>query len=233
MGKFTDDQIREEVVKVLENPEMRKCYHCVHGEDCRECKMLHIPISKYQYAGRCKHYITNEELMVLQTKERIAKIEKEEKKINHILTMSLNCIETAMLFLEDFEARVESSYREADAKGTGDAKARKNDRQWIASLSRSFKNMQGHMEGIRRQYTHFFEPQLNKVFFDKEKNTYDAESYDDHMSDAHELARVMMKYFDKSYLSFDNARSIEGYIDSLNGTGVMEDVDYRRYNLRR
>ena len=53
------------------------------------------------------------------------------------------------------------------------------------------------------------------------------------MSDANELARVMMKYFDKAYLSFDNADAIEKYIDSLEGVGVMVDEDYKRYNLRR
>ena len=233
MGKYTDEQIREEVVKTLENPELRKCFQCVYGEDCRECKKLRIPISRFQYAGLCKHYITNEELMVLQAKERMAKIEKDEKKINHILTMCLNCVETAMLYLEDFESRVETAYKEADAKGTGDPKVRKNDRQWIGSLKRAFKNMLNGVEGVRRQYTHFFEPQLNKVFFDKETKVYDAQSYDDHMSDAHELARIMMKYFDKSYLSFENAQSIEGYIDSLEGTGVIETSDYKRYNLRR
>ena len=74
---------------------------------------------------------------------------------------------------------------------------------------------------------------LNKVFFDKESKVYDAQSYDDHMSDANELARVMMKYFDKAYLSFDNADAIEKFIDSLEGVGVMEEADYKRYNLRR
>ena len=43
----------------------------------------------------------------------------------------------------------------------------------------------------------------------------------------------MMKYFDKSYLGWENANEIEEKIDSLPGTGVMEEADYKRYNLRR
>lgn len=233
MSKYTDEQIKQEVCKTLENPALRKCFQCVHGENCRECQKLHIPISKYQYAGHCQYYITNEELMIQQAKEAMAKLEKEEKKLNHILTMVINCIEAAMLFLEDFESRVEAQYQAAEAKGTGDPRVRKNDRQWIGTLTRAYKNIRKDIESIRRQYTHFFEPQINKVFFDKETNIYDVQSYDDHMSDAHELARIMMKYFDKSYLSFDNANTIEGVIDSLQGTGVMEESDYKRYNLRR
>lgn len=231
--RYTDEQIRAEVNKTLENPQLRRCSHCFYGEDCTRCKKLNIPISKYQYAGFCKHFITNEEKLVEEAKEAMALTAKNERKLNHILTMMLNGVEAAMLFMEDFEQRIESEYKRAEARGTGDPKVRKSDRQWISNLSRAYKAIKKDLEGARRQYTHYFEPMLNKVFFDKESKVYDAQSYDDHMSDANELARVMMKYFDKAYLSFDNADAIEKYIDSLEGVGVMVDEDYKRYNLRR
>lgn len=231
--RYTDEQIRAEVNKTLENPQLRRCSHCFYGEDCTRCKKLNIPISKYQYAGFCKHFITNEEKLVEEAKEAMALTAKNERKLNHILTMMLNGVEAAMLFMEDFEQRIESEYKRAEARGTGDPKVRKSDRQWIANLTRAYKAIKKDLEGARRQYTHYFEPMLNKVFFDKESKVYDAQSYDDHMSDANELARVMMKYFDKAYLSFDNADAIEKYIDSLEGVGVMVDEDYKRYNLRR
>lgn len=231
--RYTDEQIRAEVNKTLENPQLRRCSHCFYGEDCTRCKKLNIPISKYQYAGFCKHFITNEEKLVEEAKEAMALTAKNERKLNHILTMMLNGVEAAMLFMEDFEQRIEAEYKRAEARGTGDPKVRKSDRQWIANLTRAYKAIKKDLEGARRQYTHYFEPMLNKVFFDKESKVYDAQSYDDHMSDANELARVMMKYFDKAYLSFDNADAIEKYIDSLEGVGVMVDEDYKRYNLRR
>ena len=231
--RYTDEQIRAEVNKTLENPQLRRCSHCFYGEDCTRCKKLNIPISKYQYAGFCKHFLTNEEKLVEEAKEAMALTAKNERKLNHILTMMLNGVEAAMLFMEDFEQRIELEYKRAEARGTGDPKVRKSDRQWIANLTRAYKAIKKDLEGARRQYTHYFEPMLNKVFFDKESKVYDAQSYDDHMSDANELARVMMKYFDKAYLSFDNACAIEKYIDSLEGVGVMVDEDYKRYNLRR
>lgn len=231
--KYTDEQIREEVNKVLSNPQLRQCSHCVYGSDCTRCAKLNIPISKYQYCGHCTHFMTNEERLIQEAREALARYEREERKLNHILTMSLNSVEAAMLFLEDFEARVDKEYKRAEIRGTGDAKVRKNDKAWIASLSRAYKAMKKDMESMRRQYTHFVEPQLHKVFFDNETSTYDVTSYDDHMADANELARVMMKYFDKAYLSQENADSTEKYIDSLQGSGVMEENDYKRYNLKR
>ena len=55
--------------------------------------------------------MTNEDKLMQEAKEAVARLEKEEKKLNHILTMTLNCIESAMLFLEDFESRVEKEYK--------------------------------------------------------------------------------------------------------------------------
>ena len=81
MSKYSDEQIKKEVTKTLENPELRKCFQCVYGEDCRECKHLRIPITIYQYAGHCKYYMTNEELMLLHAKKRMEEIEREEKTV--------------------------------------------------------------------------------------------------------------------------------------------------------
>ena len=231
--KYTDEQIREEVNKVLSNPQLRQCSHCIHGASLTRCEKLNIPITRFQYCGHCVHFMTDEEKVMQEAREAVARLEREEKKMNHVLTMIINAIEAAMLYLEDFEARVEKEYKRAEARGTGDPRVRKNDRAWIAILSRALKQIKKQAEAIRRQYTHFVEPQLNKVFMDKETGTYDVQSYDDHLSDANELARVMMKYFDKSYTSLANAQSIENYIDSMEGAGVMAEDDYKRYNLKR
>ena len=163
----------------------------------------------------------------------MARLEKEERKLNHLLTLSLNYVEAAMLFLEDFSQRVEKEYKRAEQKGTGDPKVRKNDRDWISRLKLSYKQINNHLSGIQKQYTHYFEPQLNKVFMDKETKEYDVQSYDDHMSDAYELARLGMIYFEKAYLSKPNADAVFILLDSMKGVGVMEQSDYARYNLNR
>ena len=148
---YSDEQIREEVNKTLSNPQLRQCSHCIYGEDCTTCAKLHIPISKYQYCGNCNDFMTNEDKLMQEAKEAVARLEKEEKKLNHILTMTLNCIESAMLFLEDFEARVEKEYKRAEARGTGDPRVRKNARAWIGTMSRAYKQMKKDAEPIRRQ----------------------------------------------------------------------------------
>lgn len=66
--RYTDEQILQEVHKVLSNPQLRQCSHCIHGADLTRCAKLNIPISKYQYCGHCQHFMTDEE------KQEIGKI---------------------------------------------------------------------------------------------------------------------------------------------------------------
>ena len=66
---YSDEQIREEVNKTLSNPQLRQCSHCIHGADFTTYAKLHIPISKYQYCGFCKHFMTNEEKMIQEASE--------------------------------------------------------------------------------------------------------------------------------------------------------------------
>lgn len=97
-------------------------------EECTWCSHFKKPLAKWMYAGQCKFYETDEERIIRLTREKLKKQEKEETKINHLLTMCLNCIDASMLFLEDFAQRVEKEYKIADMKGTGDPRVRKADR---------------------------------------------------------------------------------------------------------
>jgi hypothetical protein len=233
-SEISDSQILEEVKDILSDHRLRRCRQCTHSSvDCTRCTQLKIPISPYQYAGECKHYITNEELVIQQTREALKLHEKEERKINHLLTMCLNSLDASMLFLEDFANRVETEYKRAEARGTGDPKVRKADRQWIANLKRANKEMSRCIEGARRQYNHYIMPIFNKVFFDKESNKYDVEMYDDHQSDAMELAHLVLRNFDVAYLNKDNADAVIDLMKKMDSCGVMDDRDFNHYNFRR
>ena len=232
--EVTDEQIVAEAKMILEDKRLRKCSQCSkYDAETHRCSFTGQEYSAFTYAGNCVGYETNEQKLVREAREAMARLEKEERKLNHLLTLSLNHIEAAMLFLEDFSQRVEKEYKRAEQKGTGDPKVRKNDRDWISRLKLSYKQMNNHLSGIQKQYTHYFEPQLNKVFMDKETKEYDVQSYDDHMSDAYELARLGMIYFEKAYLSKPNADAVFILLDSMKGAGVMEQSDYARYNLNR
>lgn len=233
-SEVTDEQILEEVREILANPQLRKCSQCANAnEECSWCSQLKKPIAKYMYAGMCKFFETHDERIIRQTRENLKKQEKEEQKINHLLTMALNCIDASMLFLEDFADRVEKEYKMAEFKGTGDPRVRKADRNWIANLKKANKAMINNIDGARKQYQHYVMPIYNKVFFDRDVRKYDVEMFDDHQSDCCELAHLVLRYFDVAFLNKSNADSIIELMRSMKSCGVMEESDFNHYNFRR
>ena len=233
--KVTDEQILEEAREIFSaNPQMRKCKACAYAdEDCSRCSKLNKPLTKRMYAGMCKFYETHEERIIRETREALKIQEKEERKVNHLLTMCLNCLEASMLFLEDFANRVETEYKRAEMRGTGNPKVRQNDRNWIGNLKRANKAMSNNIEGARRQYQHFVMPILNKVFYDKDTNKYDVEMFDDYLSDATELAHLVLRYFDVAFMNEANAQKVIGLMKTMDSCGVMEEKDFNHYNFRR
>lgn len=233
-SEVTDEQILEEVREILSNPQLRKCSQCANAnEECSWCTQMKKPLTKWMYAGMCKHYETHDERIIRQTRENLKKQEKEERKVNHLLTMALNCIDASMLFLEDFAARVEKEYKIAELKGTGDPRVRKADRTWIGNLKKANKAMINNIDGARKQYQHYVMPVYNKVFYDKDVKQYDVEMFDDHQSDCCELAHLVLRYFDVAFLNKSNADAVIDLMKKMDSCGVMEESDFNHYNFRR
>lgn len=233
-SEVTDKQIMEEVKDILSNPQLRRCSQCANSDDaCTYCSLLKKPLTKWMYAGMCEHYETHEERIIRQTRENLKKQEREETKVNHLLTMALNCIDASMLFLEDFAQRVEKEYKIAELKGTGDPRVRKADRNWIANLKKANKAMINNIEGVRKQFQHYVMPIYNKVFYDREVRQYDVEMYDDHQSDCNELAHLVLRYFDVAFMNKANADAVIALMKTMDSCGVMEEKDFNHYNFRR
>lgn len=233
-SEVTDEQIMSEAREILSNPNLRRCSQCANAdEDCSWCTQMKKPLAKYMYAGMCKFYETHEERIIRQTREALKKQEKEERKINHLLTMALNCIDASMLFLEDFADRVEKEYKIAEFKGTGDPRVRKADRTWIGNLKKANKAMINNIDGARKQYQHYVMPIYNKVFYDKDVKSYDVEMFDDHLSDCWELAHLVLRYFDVAFMNKANSDAVISLMKGMDSCGVLEEKDFNHYNFRR
>ena len=234
-SEITDEQILQEAETIFkENPQLRKCSQCIHSnDDSTFCNMIKKPMSRYQHCGLCPHYKTHEQKVIEETRANLRRHEKENRKVNHLLTMTLNCIDAAMLFFEDFSGRVEKEYKIAEHRGLGDARVRKIDRAWMSELKKGVKAMKAHMEGMQRQYNHFVQPIFDKVFYDKGNGRYNVELYDDHQADAMELAHLVLRFFDIGYLNVENSEKIIELMRTMESCGVMEDKDYNRYNFIR
>ena len=132
---ITDEQILAESREILQNPHMRRCCACAYADDhCTICSKTKKPLMKFQYAGYCPYFETNEERIIRQSRQRLRHIEKEERKVNFLLTLVLNSIDMSLVYLEDIESRLEKEFKLADIRGTGDPKVRAADKAWIRQL---------------------------------------------------------------------------------------------------
>lgn len=229
---ITDEQIVKEVKEIVADPRHRRCNQCAHSnEACDRCTKLNIPISRFMYAGHCKAYETEEQKLIRQTREAIEQQAKENRKVNHILTMSLCCFEIGNILMDDFVERVENEYRRAEMRGVGDARVRRADRTWMATTKRAYKAIKAHAEGAGKQYQHYIMPMFNKVF--QENGVYDVEAYDDHLSDVFEMAEVLMRYHNAAFLNLENAQKIMDTIKGMQGCDVFTEDDLKRYQFKR
>lgn len=251
--RFTDEEIREEVLKTTANPQLRRCSQCAHyNEERSRCEQLNIPTPRYQYCGHCKFFITNEEKMIQEAKIALAKKDREYKKDDRILTMSFISVEMSMVYLEHFEARIEAEYNAAMERVAAKYKSvseRRTDedeayikekkkeykkvKAYIDSLQGALKQMDKSLKEARKQFTHFVEPKLNKAFYDEDHSAFKDEEYDNHGEDVFEMAEVNLEYFDATYYNDANSQSIKNHIRSLPAERMMDKEDYKRYKLRR
>jgi hypothetical protein len=251
--KFTDEEIREEVLKTTANPQLRRCSQCAHyNEERSRCEQLNIPTPRYQYCGHCKFFITNEEKMIQEAKIALAKKDREYRKDDRILTMSFISVEMSMVYLEHFEARIEAEYNAAmeriaakyksisersteedEAYIKEKKKEYKRIKTYIESLQGALKQMDKNLKEARKQFTHFVEPKLNKAFFNDDHTAFKEEEYDNHGEDVFEMCEVNLEYFDATYYNDANSQSIKNHIRSLPAERLMEKEDYKRYKLRR
>ena len=205
------------------NGRLRPCRECAYAEDgCTWCAKLQKHILPYAYAGPC--FATNQEL----EKKELEKWAKAERKINWLITVMLNMVTGASTILEDIESRMQDFHDELK-----DRKTIRNDKEWVSKHDRALKEIKKHIEGIRKQYSCFFQPDLDMIFKDKETGKYDVAAYDQNLCDAHELCRLVMLYWDKGFDNIENAQKIFDFICTLQGEGVFEPRDIEHYRIRK
>ena len=250
--EYTDELIKEELKEVAARPQMRKCCQCANrNADCTRCTELGIPISRYMYAGHCKYYKSDEEKLMEEAKREMALKDRENSKQDRLLTMSFISVEMAMVYLEDYEARIEAEYKRAMARI--EAKLKKGERldeydesylrdkkrehkrikDYIESLISALKKMDFHLKEARKHFTHYVEPKLNKAFFNEDHTAFNGEEYDNHGQDVFDMCEVNLSYFDTTYMSDENSTSIKQHINSLPAKRVMSSEDYKRYKFRK
>ena len=158
----TDEQIREELHSAINSdPKLKCCANCCHYSLVAQyCSKIQKSFPRYFYG--CRHYITNEEMLIAKARENLIEQARECEKVEFLLAMSFTLAGTTSLVIEDLERRVKSVYqREKESKA---AKALRSDLQMAAQMDRAFKVIDDHLVKIETQYRLYIQSQLDKIF---------------------------------------------------------------------
>ena len=85
----TDEQIREELHSTINSdPKLKCCANCCHYSLVAQyCSKIQKSFPRYFYG--CRHYITNEEMLIAKARENLIEQARECEKVEFILAMSL------------------------------------------------------------------------------------------------------------------------------------------------
>lgn len=232
----TDEQIREELHSTINSdPKLKCCANCCHYSLVAQyCSKIQKSFPRYFYG--CRHYITNEEMLIAKARENLIEQARECEKVEFILAMSLTVAGTTSLIVEDLERRVKSVYqREKENKA---AKALRSDLQMAAQMDRAFKVIADCLKKIDSQYRMYIQSQLDKIF--QKEGVYNVEGHEQFHADCGEVATFILEMARVGHHNRENMDKVYRYMRQLANenandkvvTFCLDDKDIGHYRLK-
>ena len=232
----TDEQIREELHSTINSdPKLKCCANCCHYNLVAQyCSKMEKSFPRYFYG--CRHYITNEDMLIAKARENLMEQARECEKVEFILAMSLTVAGTTSLIVEDLERRVNSVYqREKENKA---AKALRSDLQMAAQMDRAFKVIADCLKKIDSQYRMYIQSQLDKIF--QKEGVYNVEGHEQFHADCGEVATFILEMARVGHHNRENMDKVYRYMRQLANenandkvvTFCLDDKDIGHYRLK-
>lgn len=232
----TDEQIREELHSTIaSDPKLKCCANCCHYSLVAQyCSKIEKSFPRYFYG--CRHYITNEDMLIAKARENLIEQARECEKVEFILAMSLTVAGTTSLIVEDLERRVKSVYqREKENKA---AKALRSDLQMAAQMDRAFKVIADCLKKIDSQYRMYIQSQLDKIF--QKEGVYNVEGHEQFHADCGEVATFILEMARVGHHNRENMDKVYRYMRQLANenandkvvTFCLDDKDIGHYRLK-
>lgn len=192
----------------------RTCGTCVFrdGSYCLKTRSL---VRETQYA--CKGFQTEEEYRAEREASIKRRIEKEEVRLNFLVTaMSISAVSTQM-FLEYFDRQF------------GDEELKKT---WRFERKRAAKEIVAACDRIRSLYNNTFMKDQIRTFTSDDDKTFDPERYDLHDEDARSWCLKLLYDLDRCWQNDEADQKIFDLYKSFPDNGMFLPEDYRHFTKR-
>ena len=190
----------------------QECGRCDHGY----CQKSHQMTRATQYA--CNYFATREQIKAEREARNKARLQKEEQRLNFILTGLYIVSTSTMQLLEYFDAQFIDRKAEAN---------------WRFARKKAANDIVEAVEKIRRIYQHNFMQDQTEVMTKHGTQAYDAEAYDAHEDDARRWNKLLLHHMESSWQDEEAEARILSFYESLSHVGIFEPKDYRHFTTKK
>lgn len=237
---LTDEEILASVRKTIEgDKKLQQCVNCAHcNRAARFCSKINKPIIATMYG--CRHFVTNEESLLIQARRLMESHQSQSDKITYLLEVVLTMANTTVMLCTDVERRIKMLRNDSDLAPEFKSDLRK-DLDLAESITQAYRKTAGFAKDIEKsfykieqQYQFYVQSHLDKIF--KRGGEYDEEAYNQHQSDSGEVALFVLEFLRAVHHNAENSEKIIAYMRSLqNSEGdycCLDDKDIERFRMR-
>ena len=194
----------------------RVCRTCAfHDPATGYCKRKNEPTPSLRYA--CDLFRTPEEWKAECEARRQERLQKEEQRLNFILTALYISTTASMQLLEYFDAQFID---------------RKTEANWRFARKRAANEIDRAVQRIRDIYQHSFMVDQTQVMTNYGKEAFDANAYDSHEDDARRWNKLLLHHMESSWQDNTKEAQVLSFYESLPHVGIFGPRDFRHFTTR-
>lgn len=193
---------------------------------CRTCA-FHDPASGYctkkneatpslRYA--CDYFMTPEEWETYKEARKQERLQKEEHRLNFLLTGLYIMSSATALMLEYFDTQFQNRKIESD---------------WRFARKRAANEIDRRVQKIRDIYQHNFMQDQTQVMTAHGTRAFDAESYDNHEEDARRWCKLLLHHMETTWQDDAKEAEILAFYEKQPRVGIFVDKDFRHFTTKR
>lgn len=191
----------------------RTCQSCAHFDPASSmCKKTVEHTMAIRYA--CDWYMTPEEWKAECEARRQARRQKEEQRLNFLLTALYISTTASMQLLEYFDTQFKDKQAEAN---------------WRFSRKRAANEINRAAQRIRDIYQHTFMVDQTEVMTGHGTHAYDVEAYDNHEDDARRWNRLLLHHMDACWQDDAQEANVLDFYERLPHIQIFENKDYKHF----
>lgn len=230
MAEYSEKEVLEATLKSMEsNARLRPCRLCWHwGRDKENfCSLYQCEKKEYNY-GNGKCFLTHEEAVLQLIREEKERSQKRKSRLWWKMDMMENLVNGAALIREDIWQMIEEDFKRLEVKMPGDDETYAKSKRNMERLDKAYKQMKAYLHDFKNEFERYVE-YWHKFMFTDEQGNWDVTELDKYWANGGLTVAYLVAMYDRTHLNPENARKIMEFIQSLEGSDVLEESDLNRY----